>query len=117
MADYLDIRVTATDSVAASGSTEGSLSVSDTFRVFFSHGNQGLGNGQDAAAPGQSSNWNDGSGASPGNPGARGRNAVLEGQLHSLVNAMSAFGAPAAGEVSLPQGQRDQLSTVIAVYG
>ncbi|WP_455232985.1 VCBS domain-containing protein [Geopseudomonas aromaticivorans] len=117
VADYLDIRVTATDSVAASASTEGSLSVSDTFRVFFSHGNQGLGNGQDAAAPGHSSNWNDGPGTSPGNPGARGRSAVIEGQLHSLVNAMSAFGAPAGGEANLTPMQRDQLGMVIAVNG
>ncbi|WP_349617383.1 calcium-binding protein [Azotobacter salinestris] len=117
VADYLDIRVTATDSVAVSGSTEGSLSVSDTFRVFFSHGNQGLGNGQDAAAPGHSSNWNDGPGASPGSPGAINTNAVLEGQLHALVNVMSAFGAPAGGETSLVQGQRDQLSMTIAVQG
>ncbi|AJE21032.1 Rhizobiocin/RTX toxin and hemolysin-type calcium binding protein [Azotobacter chroococcum NCIMB 8003] len=115
--DYLDIRVTATDSVADTGSMEGSLSVSDTFRVFFSHGNQGLGNGQDAAAPGHSSNWNDGPGASLGNPGAINTNAVLEEQLHALVNAMSAFGAPAGGETSLVQGQRDQLSMTIAVQG
>ncbi|QQE91071.1 VCBS domain-containing protein [Azotobacter chroococcum] len=117
VADYLDIRVTATDSVADTGSTEGSLSVSDTFRVFFSHGNQGLGNGQDAAAPGHSSNWNDGQGTSPGNPGAISTNAALEGRLHSLVNAMSAFGAPAGAEASLVQEQRDQLSTSIAVHG
>ncbi|WP_460431482.1 VCBS domain-containing protein, partial [Azotobacter salinestris] len=117
VADYLDIRVTATDSVAVSGSTEGSLSVSDTFRMFFSHGNQGLGNGQDAAAPGHASNWNDGPGASLGNPGAINTNAVLEGQLHALVNVMSAFGAPAGGETSLVQGQRDQLSMTIAVQG
>ncbi|MNZ79946.1 hypothetical protein D3C78_985650 [compost metagenome] len=117
VADYLDIRVTATDSVAATGSTEGSLSVSDTFRVFFSHGNQGLGNGQDAAAPGHSSNWNDGPGTSPGNPGARGRSAMFEGQLHSLLNAMSTFGAPAGGDVNLAPVPRDQLSMVIAVNG
>jgi len=68
----LDIRVTATDRVAATGSTEGSLSASDVFRVAISHGNEGVGNGEDAPPPGHDGNFNDGPGTSPGNPGARG---------------------------------------------
>jgi VCBS repeat-containing protein len=115
--DYLDVRVTATDRVAATGSTDGSLSASDTFRVFFSHGNQGVGNGQDAAPPGHSSNWNDGPGTSPGNPGASKRNVAFESQLHSLVNAMAAFGAPSVGDTQLVLTQNDPLNVVIAVNG
>ncbi|TCS72644.1 VCBS repeat-containing protein [Sulfuritortus calidifontis] len=70
---YLDIRVTATDRVAATGSTEGSLSASDVFRVSISHGNEGLGNGEDAPPPGHDYNHNDGPGTYPGNPGSRNR--------------------------------------------
>ena len=68
----LDVRVTATDLVAATGSTVDSLSVSDVFQLSISHGNQGVGNGQDAAPAGQTTNFNDGAGTSPGNPGAKG---------------------------------------------
>ncbi len=68
----LDIRVTATDSVAATGSTEGSLSAADVFTLSISHGNEGVGNGEDAAPAGQDSNFNDGAGTSTGNPGAKG---------------------------------------------
>jgi VCBS repeat-containing protein len=67
----LEVSVTATDYVAATGSTEGSLSVSDVFTLTVSHGNEGVGNGQDAAPAGQSTNFNDGPGTSQGNPGAR----------------------------------------------
>jgi trimeric autotransporter adhesin len=35
-------------------------------------GNEGLGNGLDAPPPGHSTNWNDGAGTSPGNPGSQG---------------------------------------------
>ena len=49
----LDVRVTATDKVAATGSTVGSLSVSDVFKLSISHGNNGWGNGEDAAPPGK----------------------------------------------------------------
>jgi VCBS repeat-containing protein len=48
-----EVRVTATDKVAATGSTVGSLSVSDVFRLSVDHGNNGFGNGLDAAPPGQ----------------------------------------------------------------
>jgi VCBS repeat-containing protein len=67
----IDIRVTATDQVAASGSTEGSLSASDVFRLSVSHGNEGVGNGQDAAPAGHDTNQNDGPGTGPGNPGSK----------------------------------------------
>jgi hypothetical protein len=67
----IDVRVTATDRVAATGSTEGSLSVSDVFRISVDHGNEGVGNGHDAPPPGHGHNHNDGPGTYPGNPGAR----------------------------------------------
>ncbi len=56
----MEVRVSATDNVAATGSTEGSLSVSDVFSLTVSHGNEGLGNGQDAAPAGHDYNQNDG---------------------------------------------------------
>lgn len=71
---FVDIQVTATDRVAATGSTVGSLAASDVFRLSISHGNEGVGDGQDAAPAGQNSNFNDGPGTSPGNPGAGGGN-------------------------------------------
>jgi VCBS repeat-containing protein len=70
----LDVRMTVTDKVAATGSTVDSLSVSDTFRLSINHGNQGVGNGQDAAPAGQTTNFNDGVGTSPGTPGAKSGN-------------------------------------------
>jgi VCBS repeat-containing protein len=66
-----DVRVTATDKVGATNSTTGSLSVSDAFKLTVDHGNEGLGNGQDGAPPGQDTNFNDGPGTSPGHPGAK----------------------------------------------
>ncbi|MDP3483566.1 MAG: Ig-like domain-containing protein [Sulfuricella sp.] len=69
---HVDINVTATDRVAATGSTVGSLSASDTFRISISHGNEGVGNGQDAAPAGHVTNFNDGPGTSPGYPGSQG---------------------------------------------
>ncbi len=71
----IDIRVTATDKVAANGSTAGNLSTSDVFRLSVSHGNEGVGNGQDAAPAGHDCNFNDGPGTAPGNPGAKGGRA------------------------------------------
>ena len=70
--EYLDVKVTATDMVAATGSTEGSLSASDVFRVSVWHGNQGVGNGGDAPPWGLVYNFNDGVGTGPGDPGAKG---------------------------------------------
>jgi hypothetical protein len=68
----IDVMVTATDRVAATGSTEGSLAVSDIFRVSVSHGNEGVGNGDEAAPSGHDDNFNDHPGTGPGGPGARG---------------------------------------------
>jgi VCBS repeat-containing protein len=83
----LDLRVTATDRVAANGSTVNSLSMSDVFRLSISHGNQGVGNGQDAAPAGQTTNFNDGAGTSPGSPGAKGgRTGAATGSLTQDAN-------------------------------
>jgi VCBS repeat-containing protein len=68
----IDVKVTATDKVAADGSTAGSLSVSDVFTLAVSHGNEGVGNGSDAPPAGHDQNYNDGPGTSPGNPGSKG---------------------------------------------
>jgi VCBS repeat-containing protein len=71
---FVDIMITATDKVAATGSTEGSLSASDVFRVSVSHGNEGVGNGEDAPPVGHDENFNDGAAAMPSQPGAKGGN-------------------------------------------
>jgi VCBS repeat-containing protein len=73
---YADIQVTATDKVAATGSTVDSLIASDVFRISISHGNEGVGNGQDSSPAGTDSNFNDGPGTSAGNPGATGGNSA-----------------------------------------
>jgi VCBS repeat-containing protein len=71
---FVDIKITATDKVAAISSTEGSLSASDVFRVSVSHGNEGVGNGEDAPPAGHDENFNDGAAAMPSQPGAKGGN-------------------------------------------
>jgi VCBS repeat-containing protein len=71
---FVDIRMTATDKVASTGSTDGSLSASDVFRVSVSHGNEGVGNGEDAPPAGHDENFNDGATAMPSQPGAKGGN-------------------------------------------
>ncbi|HEY6093367.1 MAG TPA: VCBS domain-containing protein [Gallionellaceae bacterium] len=76
---YVDIMLTATDRVAATGSTAGSLSTSDVFRISISHGNEGVGNGVDAAPPGIAVNFNDGADTSPSNPGARNQSNIRQG--------------------------------------
>lgn len=43
-----------------------------------------------------------------------GNSSLFASQVHSLVDAMAAFGAPAGGEVVLTQTQRDQVNPVIA---
>ncbi|WP_272493077.1 calcium-binding protein [Atopomonas sediminilitoris] len=40
--------------------------------------------------------------------------SLVANKVDALVNAMAAFGAPAAGEVTLSQTQRDQINAVIA---
>jgi hypothetical protein len=54
------------------GSTAGSLSTSDVFKLSVTHGNNGVGNGSDDAQPGNSTNNNDAPGTGPGNPGSKG---------------------------------------------
>lgn len=64
--------------MAVDGSTDGSLSVADVFRITVGNGNEGVGNGEDAAPAGHEENANDGPGTSPGNPGAQnGRNGSV----------------------------------------
>ncbi len=67
----LDVQVTATDAVAVTGSTEGSLTAADVFQIAVGHGNEGVGNGQDAPPPGHHDNHNDGPGTAPGCPGGQ----------------------------------------------
>jgi VCBS repeat-containing protein len=87
---YIDVRVTATDRVAATGSTDGSLSASDIVRITISHGNEGVGNGVDAAPSVNLANFNDGATASPANPGAQGGNNLLQGaQSNDTLTAAS----------------------------
>ncbi len=89
----IDVRVTATDQ-AADGSTAGSLSASDVFSLAVSHGNEGLGNGDDAPPAGHDENQNDGPGTSPGNPGSAG------GKKISLSIGISASNGVASVAVS-----------------
>ncbi len=75
---FVDIQIIAQDKVGATGSTVGSLSAADVFRLTFdgSKGNEGLGNGQDPPPPGHTTNQNDGAGTAPGNPGAQGQKPI-----------------------------------------
>jgi hypothetical protein len=100
----IDVRVTATDKVLATGSTAGSLSASDVFRLSVSHGNEGVGNGEDAAPAGQDTNFNDGPGTGPGNPGAK-RGSVSSrtpsgAGVDTAATAVSAAAAPGATDSS-----------------
>ena len=92
----IDIRVTATDRTA-DGSTVGSLSASDVFTLAVSHGNQGVGNGEDAAPPGHDTDFNDGPGTGPGNPGAKGGTRGNGGGARNVAPVVepSAVAAPA----------------------
>jgi hypothetical protein len=53
------------------------LSASDVFTFSISHGNQGVGNGEDAAPAGHNTNFNDGPGTSPGGPGAKDKKTAV----------------------------------------
>jgi VCBS repeat-containing protein len=84
---FVDVRIVATDRVAATGSREGSLSTADVMRLnivkklsgedddcgddHHGHGNEGVGNGEDPPPPGHDYNHNDGPGTGPGYPGNR----------------------------------------------
>ncbi|MGX4640269.1 beta strand repeat-containing protein [Massilia sp. SYSU DXS3249] len=103
----IEVRVTATDQVAATGSMEGSLSASDVFTLSVSHGNEGVGNGEDAAPGGHDSNQNDGPGTGPGNPGSKGgknfgiaigvsaSNGVASVSVAASAQTTDALGVPA----------------------
>ena len=103
----IEVRVTATDQVGATGSTEGSLSASDVFTLSVSHGNEGVGNGEDAAPGGHDSNQNDGPGTGPGNPGSKGgknlgiaigvsaSNGVASVSVAATAQTTDALGVPA----------------------
>jgi hypothetical protein len=68
----MDIQIIASDGHGAQSIA------SDIFELSFAkehdggHGNEGVGNGQDAPPPGHDCNWNDGPGTSPGYPGSQG---------------------------------------------
>ena len=117
----VEIRVTATDRVAATGSTEGSLSTSDVFRLSVSHGNQGVGNGVDAAPAGHDTNFNDGPGTSPGHPGARSRQGRGEddGKGFGLAASDAANKADSAQETARPSSYLDvsRLEEHFSVFG
>jgi VCBS repeat-containing protein len=91
----IDVRVTATDQVKATGSTAGSLSASDVFRLSVSHGNEGVGNGQDAAPPGHDTNVNDGPGTGPGNPGSKGAKVASSARASNGIDIAAATAAAA----------------------
>ncbi|MDB5746177.1 MAG: hypothetical protein JWP72_1025 [Massilia sp.] len=99
----IDVRVTATDQVGATGSTAGSLSASDVFTLSVSHGNAGVGNGEDAAPPGHDDNQNDGPGTGPGNPGSRG------GKKFGLSIGVTASNGAATVSVSATAEKTDAL--------
>ncbi len=84
-AGSMDVRVTATDSVAATGSTAGSLSASDVFSISVSHGNEGGGNGGDTLPAGRDHSSKDGTGIALGHKGSKGGNgnlAAFEARSH-----------------------------------
>ena len=98
----LDIQVQTTDQVAASGSIEGSLSACGFFRLSVSHGNEGVGNGTDAAPAGHDISVNDGPGTAPGNPGAQGGNiAVAPAPTLAATDAPAATGGGVTSDASL----------------
>ena len=85
------------------------------------HGNEGLGNGEDAPPPGHDTNQNDGEGASPGDPGSRGgvrggRRMREEPEPNPEVNlyemeAPDSGGAPEGAEAWLGDYLADTLGT------
>lgn len=123
----LDIQLTATDRVGASGSTVGSLATSDIFRLDFdggagggggghggggSQGNEGVGNGVDGPPPGHNESFNDGPGTAPGRPGAAGGDGLGEAQsaLASVPGPMPVMHdllvtAPGLSKASAAPGQ------------
>jgi trimeric autotransporter adhesin len=103
-ATSVNIRVTAIDRAGATAHDDFNLVATVTGRA--GKGNEGLGNGQDAPPPGHSTNWNDGPGTSPGNPGRRGGGPVSS--ILTLANA------PSASRNQILQSYWDGSDTVIA---
>jgi VCBS repeat-containing protein len=95
----IDVRVTATDQ-AADGSTAGSLSASDVFTLAVSHGNEGLGNGEDAPPAGHDVNQNDGPGTAPGNPGSAGGKKLSLSVGVSASNGVATLAVSASVETT-----------------
>ncbi len=73
----ITLRVSAHDLAGADSFDDFTLSITTADKA--GKGNEGLGNGQDAPPPGHDTNWNDGPGTSPGNPGRRGGGHVSNG--------------------------------------
>ncbi|HYE36876.1 VCBS domain-containing protein [Methylocaldum sp.] len=104
---YLDIGVTATDRAADNSDLSRSLAAKDVFRLTFaaktggggSVGNEGAGNGPDAPPPGHDYSFNDGAGASPGNPGAQGGNGYQPDVNPPEISAI----APDSIQVAAPE--------------
>jgi VCBS repeat-containing protein len=101
----IDVRVTATDA-AADGSTASSLSASDVFTLAVSHGNEGLGNGEDAPPAGHDVNQNDGPGTAPGNPGSAGGKKLTVSAGLSVSNGVATLAVSASVE---PAGKASGL--------
>jgi VCBS repeat-containing protein len=88
----IEVRVTASD-----GHGE-CPTASDVFTIRFGnktvvptaiHGNEGVGNGQDAPPPGHGANWNDGAGTNPGQPGHKGK-GVQDDLLERFLDGFKA---------------------------
>jgi hypothetical protein len=72
----LDIRITATDRVAVTGSTEGSLSASDVFRMTVSRDKKEKDDRGDAVRPGDRNEWDDKPFKTPGHADAGNRHEL-----------------------------------------
>lgn len=94
--DSIEVQVVASD-----GHGECSTA-SDVFKVSFGNktvvpqkGNEGLGNGPDAPPPGHGSNYNDGPGTSPGNPGRRSGSGRNDDALERFLDGFKKDAKPA----------------------
>jgi hypothetical protein len=87
----MDIQVVASDGHGAQSIASDVFRVSSTGSNCGGHGNEGVGNGQDASPSGHDCNWNDGPGTSPGHPGSQGgkgdEGCLKEGKGKSSVDS------------------------------
>jgi hypothetical protein len=109
----IDVRVTATDQAKAN--------VSDVFSLSVSHGNEGVGNGQDAAPAGHDTSFNDGPGTGPGNPGAKGGKVATPAKAANAVDiaaapAIAAPAAPAAAAPAAPAAPDARATPAVPAY-